>query len=68
MIMIRFLHDSAALLDWMSGARQMIDEWTQRSLSEEPDAEQRRELFLQSVVRLITVRDKMLLLMCLRGR
>lgn len=50
---IRFDRDSAALGDWMTGARELINRWSQLSVSnrEEVAVEQRRDLHLQSVVR-----------------
>lgn len=49
---IRFHHSSAALSQWMNEARQRIDRWSELTVSssEEMDVEQRRELYLQSVV------------------
>lgn len=49
---IRFRHSSAALSQWMNEARQQIDRWSELTVSssEEMDVEQRRELYLQSVV------------------
>lgn len=46
----RFLSDVAVLADWMGGAREMIDRWSQPSASEEMDADQKREHYLQFVV------------------
>lgn len=48
----RFLRDSAVLADWMGGATEMIDRWSQLSVSaeEEMDVERRRDDFLQFVV------------------
>lgn len=48
--MIRFLHGSAALAEWMGEARQRIGRWRELSAGEEADAEQRRERYLQSTV------------------
>ncbi|KAI3367261.1 hypothetical protein L3Q82_008148 [Scortum barcoo] len=45
---IRFLRDSAALSDWMFGARELMDKWSRLSDQEE-DAEQRRDDFFQFV-------------------
>lgn len=50
---IRFFRDSAVLADWMGGAREMIDKCSQLTLSanEETDAKQKRDHYLQIVVR-----------------
>ncbi|XP_041668046.1 nesprin-2-like isoform X2 [Cheilinus undulatus] len=47
----RFLRDSTALADWMSRARELIDKWSQLSVSasEEMDVEQRQDHYLQFV-------------------
>ncbi|XP_068574256.1 nesprin-2-like isoform X2 [Cebidichthys violaceus] len=47
----RFSRDSAALADWMGGARELIDQCSRLSVSaeEEADVEQRRDHYLQSV-------------------
>lgn len=41
------------LSDWVGGAREMIDRWSQLSVSadEETDVERRRDTYLQFVVR-----------------
>lgn len=51
----RFQRDFAVLADWMGGAREMIDRWSQLPTSEEVDADQRREHYLQLVVSLANV-------------
>ncbi|XP_034530155.1 nesprin-2-like [Notolabrus celidotus] len=45
----RFLRDSSAFADWMGGARELIDRWSQHTLSnsEEMNVEQRRDHYLQ---------------------
>lgn len=47
----RFLRDSAVLSDWVGGAREMIDRWSQLSVSadEGTDVERRRDTYLQFV-------------------
>lgn len=48
----RFLRDSAVLTDWMDGARELMDKWSQLSVSakDEMAVEQRRDHYLQFVV------------------
>ncbi|XP_028298170.1 nesprin-2-like, partial [Gouania willdenowi] len=56
----RVLCDSTVLTDWMIEARKRIDSWTQLTVapSDEMEAEQRRDLFLQSVALTKELEDK----------
>uniref|UniRef100_A0AAQ4PDU7 Uncharacterized protein n=1 Tax=Gasterosteus aculeatus aculeatus TaxID=481459 RepID=A0AAQ4PDU7_GASAC len=45
----RFCRDSAALAEWMGGARELIDQCRQLSAEDEVDVEQRRDHYLKSV-------------------
>lgn len=51
--MNRFAQDISTLAEWMDEARGKIDRWTQQS--EGAGVDQRRQDFLQAVVRLISL-------------